>query len=257
MVKGGDFQVKKGISVVIAMNNEEQNVEPIYIKLKRVLEPITKNYELIFIEDGSNDNTYFELCKIYSADKTIKLIKLYKNSGQTTAFLIGFNFVKGEVIITMDGDGQHNPCDIPKFLQKITQGYDMVNGHKIAREDNIFIRTIPALAAKKVVSFLFGVNMKDINSTFRAYRKEILQDVILYGKAIRFSPLLFRDNTFSVCELEIKCAKREFGKSHFTLLRRIQQIGKDISILWDIKKGAASKGLLEYNHLIEKIRLNN
>ncbi len=249
--------MEKDISVVVAMNNEERNVEPLYIKLKEVLESITKNYELIFIEDGSSDNTYLELRKIYFTDKAVKLIKLHKNSGQTAAFLIGFNFVKGEVIITMDGDGQHNPCDIPKFLQKIAQGYDIVNGHKIAREDNIFLRILPSLAAKKAVSFLFGVGMKDINSTFRAYRKETLQNVKLYGKIIRFLPLLFYDNTFSMCELEIKCSKRKSGRSHFTFLKRIQQIREDISILWHIKRGAALKYPLEYPRLIEEIKLNS
>lgn len=249
--------MQKDISVVVAMNNEEQNVYPFYIKLKRVLESITKNYELIFIEDGSSDNTYLELCRIYSTDKTTKLIKLHKNSGQTIAFLIGFNFVKGKVIITMDGDGQHNPYDIPRFLQKIACGYDIVNGHKISRGDNIFIRILPSLVTKKVISFLFGVGTKDINSTFRAYKKEILQNVKLYGKAIRFLPFLFYDNTFSICEIGIKCPKREFGRSHFTFLKRIQQIGRDISILWSIKKRTTSKCFLEYNHIIEEIKLNN
>lgn len=229
---------QKEISVVIPLHNEEGNVEALYIRLKKVLDALGRDYEVIFIDDGSKDNTYQRLLEIYNKDSRINIIRLNENFGQGSSLSAGFNFVRGEIIVTMDGDLQHDPADIPKLLGKIYSGYDMVSGWKKNSFENFLTKRMPSLVVKKIIRFLFDINLHDISSTFKAYRSEILKDIKLSGELHRFIPLLVRKDA-SIYELEIRCGARKYGKSHYGL-GRIKRVILDIVSLWrrrtDIKK---------------------
>jgi glycosyltransferase involved in cell wall biosynthesis len=205
---------------------------------------INKEYEMIFVEDGSDDNSYRELCGIYENDKSVKVIKLSKNVGQTIGLLIGMNFARCEVIITMDADLQHDPEDILKLLEKIDLGYDLVNGKKIKRDDNLWSRIVPSFVAKRLVCLLFGLGYRDINSTFRAYRSKIVQDIKQKGEFFRFLPLMTKTKKINFCEVDITCPRRRFGKTHYNFTGRLKRLTKDIFLLLSIK---------DEEHMIKKI----
>ena len=158
----------KDVSVIIALNNEENNIVNLYSRIREVLGLVGGAYELILVDDGSRDETYSKILAIHHSDVNVNVIRLGKKVGQILALLAGIHYSSGSTVVTMDGDLQHLPEDIPKFLENISQGYVIVNGCKKTREDNILIRIIPAYLVKKIVSFLFGTCIQDINSSFRA-----------------------------------------------------------------------------------------
>lgn len=242
----------KDISVIIPIHNESKNVERLYLKLKKVLEPLKKDYELVFVDDGSRDNTFQHLCEIYNNDKDVNIIRLTKNFGQTSGLAAGFDFARGEIIITMDGDLQHDPEDIPRFLEKIYLGYDLVNGWKKKRADNIFTKKIPSLIANRLIGLLFNLNLHDACSTFKAYRKGIVKDIELYGELHRFIPLLIKKKVISICEIEINCNKRLYGKTHYGL-GRIKRVLLDIFLLW-IMRGNFTRYPFKLKYSIKEVK---
>lgn len=242
----------KDISVIIPLQNEEKNVEIFYFSLKKALDCTNKSYEMIFIDDGSEDNTCQNLYKIYRVDSYVNVIRLDKNYGQTAAIAAGFDFARGGIIFTMDGDLQHDPFDIPKFLEKIYSGYDMVSGWKRKRSDNFLTRKLPALVANRIIGFLFNINLRDIGSTYRAYRKEIIKDIKLYGELHRFIPLLIKKD-ISICEVEIKHNKRIYGQSHYGL-SRIGRVGWDIFLLWIMQRNHKKMSLPKSIYSIKEIK---
>jgi glycosyltransferase involved in cell wall biosynthesis len=223
------------LSVVIAVNNEEKNIGVLYGRLKKTLDTIDQSYEIIFVEDGSRDNTYTELCGLHRNDRSVNVVRLKKNYGQTMGLLVGMNFARAATVITMDGDLQHDPDDIPKFLNKINLGYDLVNGRKTGRPDSLLKRTLPSLVVKQLVCWAYRSDYLDINSTFRAYRRRIVEDIKRQGEAFRFLPLVVRQRKIDFCEVAIACKKREFGKTHYHLTGRLKRLAKDLLILWSIR----------------------
>lgn len=242
----------KDISVVIPLQNEEKNVEIFYRRLKKTLDSINKNYEMIFIDDGSEDNTYKNLNKIYETDSYVNVIRLDRNYGQTAALAAGFDFAKGEIIFTMDGDLQHDPADIPKFLEKFHSGYDMVSGWRRERLDNFLTRKLPSLVVNRIIRVLFDINLHDIVSTYKAYRKEIIKGITLYGELHRFIPLLIKKDV-SICEVEIKHNKREYGQSHYGL-SRIGRVAWDIFLLWTKQRNNKKMSLPRAVYSIKEIK---
>ena len=240
----------KDVSVIIALNNEENNIVNLYSRIREVLGLVGGAYELILVDDGSRDETYSKILAIHHSDVNVNVIRLGKKVGQILALLAGIHYSSGSTVVTMDGDLQHLPEDIPKFLENISQGYVIVNGCKKTREDNILIRIIPAYLVKKIVSFLFGTCIQDINSSFRAYRREVLSGQIICGENIRFAPLLIRNKAL-VCEIMINCKKRKMGYSHFGFLSRMKRFCTDISILWGIKTGNSKASSPVLNDLIK------
>lgn len=223
------------ISIIMPLNNEEGNVDLLYSKLKEVMGRIGESYELIFVDDGSNDKTYQRLCEIYNQDRYVNIIRFSRNFGQSSGLAAGFHFARGQIIITMDGDLQHDPRDIPRFLEKIKLGYDLVSGWKKQRTDNLLTRRIPSWVVNKLIGFIFGIQLHDICCSFKAYRKDVLKDIKLYGELHRFIPLLIKRKGISVCEIEVGCKKREWGKTHYGL-SRIKRVVLDILTLW-IRQG--------------------
>ncbi|MCF7907362.1 MAG: glycosyltransferase family 2 protein [Candidatus Omnitrophica bacterium] len=221
----------KDISVIIPLHNESKNIMILYDKLKKELERLSRDYEIIFVDDGSDDDTFRILTDIYEKDTSVNIISFDRNYGQTAGLAAGFKFAKGNIIITMDGDLQHDPEDIHKFIDKIQDGYDMVGGWKVKRSDNFFTRRLPSLIVNRVISFLFKVKMHEVSSTYKAYKKDVVKNIFLYGGLHRFIPLLIESNC-SVCEVEIRHNKRLYGKSHYNIGRVGSVIHDLVMLLW-------------------------
>src|SRR6201988_1226047 len=173
-------------SIVVRFFNEQENIPPLYMKLTEVMDGIGEPYELVFVDDGSKDNTFKVLSDIYEHDRRMNIVRLRRNFGQTAALKAGFDFARGEVVISMDGDLQHDPEEIPRFLEKIEEGYDLVSGWRAHRNDHWLMRRVPSRAANWMMAKLSGIELHDFGTTFKAYRREILQEIQLYRELHRF-----------------------------------------------------------------------
>ena len=209
-------------SVVVPFHNEEANVTALYDRLKSVMEQVGDSFELVFVDDGSRDRTYRLLEEIAAVDSRVLVIKLRRNFGQTSALAAGFDHAKGEFILAMDGDLQHDPDEIPQFLAKLEEGYDVVSGWRSERGDNLLFRRIPSRAANRLMAALSGVAIHDFGTTFKAYRREVIQSIPLYGEMHRFIPALASWYGASICEVPISNPKRVAGKSHYGISRTIR-----------------------------------
>ncbi len=212
----------QNLSIVVPFFNEEENVRILYSKLKQVLERENLDYEIIFVDDGSIDKTFAILKGIHQEDEKVKVIKLRKNFGQTAALSAGFDYAKGEIIVSMDGDLQHDPEDIPKFLEKIKEGFDIVSGWREERKDPFFRRKLPSKIANWLIRLISKVNIHDFGTTFKAYRREIIKNIHLYGELHRFIPALASEMGASITEVPIRNVPRKYGKSNYNLSRAIR-----------------------------------
>jgi len=202
-------------SIVVPLHNEQENVTDLYDRLKAVMEAAGETFEIVLVDDGSNDHTFAMLREIAAVDSRVTVVKLRRNFGQTAGLAAGFDHARGEYIIAMDGDLQHDPADIPLFLEKIAAGYDIVSGWRKVRVDNFWMRRIPSRAANWLMARLSGVDIHDFGTTFKAYRREILEQVPLYGELHRFIPALASWYGASICEVPIRNVNRERGASHY------------------------------------------
>src|SRR5277367_3676609 len=214
-------------SIVVPFHNEEENVTALYDRLKAVMEQIGDSFELILVDDGSSDRTYKLLEEIAAVDSRVLVVKLRRNFGQTSALAAGFDHASGEFILAMDGDLQHDPNDIPAFLEKLEEGYDVVSGWRKDRIDNLVLRRIPSRCANWLMARLSGVDIHDFGTTFKAYRRQVIQSVPLYGEMHRFIPALASCYGASICEIPIRNINRERGKSHYG-------IGRTFRVFFDL-----------------------
>ena len=183
------------------------------------MEQVGESFEMIFIDDGSRDRTYRMLEEIAAVDSRVLVIKLRRNFGQTSALAAGFDHASGDYVLAMDGDLQHEPSEIPQFLSKLEEGYDVVSGWRSTRGDNFVLRRIPSRAANWLMAKLSGVNIHDFGTTFKAYRRELIQSIPLYGQMHRFIPALASWYGASICEVPISNPARLHGKSHYGISR--------------------------------------
>ena len=209
-------------SIVVPFHNEEENVTILYARLKQVMEQVDVSFELILVDDGSSDRTYKLLQEIVAVDECVLVVKLRRNFGQTSALAAGFDHASGEFILAMDGDLQHDPNDIPAFLEKLDEGYDVVSGWRKVRIDNFILRRIPSACANWIMARLSGVPIHDFGTTFKAYRREVIRNIPLYGGMHRFIPALATSYGASICEIPIRNLERVRGKSHYGLGRTFQ-----------------------------------
>ena len=179
---------KMDLSIVIPVYNEDESIGKLYTALNRVLPGLGINYEVILIDDGSTDSTYEVLKKIHKKDNRFKIIRFRRNFGQTAAMSAGFHYSSGDVIITLDADLQNDPEDIPAILEKLDEGYDIVSGWRKDRKDKAVTRRLPSIIANKIISELTGVHLHDYGCTLKAYRKEIIDNIDLYGEMHRYIP---------------------------------------------------------------------
>ena len=202
-------------SIVVPLHNEQENVTDLYDRLKAVMELNGESFEMVLVDDGSTDRSFHLLREISAVDSRVTVVKLRRNFGQTSALAAGFDHARGEYIIAMDGDLQHDPADIPLFLEKISDGYDIVSGWRRRRIDNLWLRRIPSRCANWLMAKVSGVDIHDFGTTFKAYRREILEQVPLYGELHRFIPALASWHGASICEVPISNVNRERGNSHY------------------------------------------
>ena len=206
-------------SIVVPFHNEEENVTKLYDRVKGVMEQVGSSFELVFVDDGSRDRTYRLLEEIAAVDSRVLLVKLRRNFGQTSALAAGFDHASGEYILAMDGDLQHDPAEIPMFLAKLEEGYDVVSGWRAHRADNMMLRRVPSAVANWMMARLSGVDIHDFGTTFKAYRRDVIQNIPLYGEMHRFIPALASWYGASICEVAITNPARESGKSHYGISR--------------------------------------
>jgi len=214
-------------SIVVPFHNEEENVTVLYARLKQVMEQVSDSFEIVLVDDGSRDRTYKLLEEIAAVDSRVLVVKLRRNFGQTSALAAGFDHASGEFILAMDGDLQHDPNDIPAFIEKLDEGYDVVSGWRKDRIDNFVMRRIPSRCANWVMARFSGVDIHDFGTTFKAYRREVIQSIPLYGEMHRFIPALASWYGASICEIPIRNINREAGKSHYG-------IGRTFRVFFDL-----------------------
>lgn len=215
------------LSIVIPIHNEEPSILPLYDRLTTVLEGLRKPYEIIFVDDYSTDRSFDLLANLVETDARLKVLRLRRNFGQTAALSAGFDEAQGAVIVSLDGDLQHEPEDIPALLAKIEEGYDIASGWRKNRVDNAITRKIPSRIANWLMAKVSGLDLRDFGTTFKAYRAEILKDVNLYGELHRFIPALATFYGARVAEVPIANVPRAAGKSHYGL-------GRTFNVMFDI-----------------------
>lgn len=199
-------------SIVVPFYNEQENIPPLYMKLTEVMDGIGEPYELVFVDDGSKDDTFKVLSDIYEHDRRVNVVRLRRNFGQTAALKAGFDFARGEVIISMDGDLQDDPDEIPRFLEKIEEGYDLVSGWRHQRKGHWLMRQIPSRTANWMMARVSGIELHDFGTTYKAYRREIIQEIQLYGELHRFIPALASSSGAKIAEVPIVTMERKSGK---------------------------------------------
>jgi len=212
------------ISIVIPLLNEEENIPLLYKELHEVLVNLEHKHEIIFIDDGSTDTSLSLLRGLQEKDNGVVIVAFRKNFGQTAAMAAGFDYAKGDVIITMDADLQNDPHDIPKLLEQIEAGNDVVTGWRFERKDKFLSRRLPSKIANKIISKVTGVNLHDYGCTLKAFRREVIKNVRLYGEMHRFIPAIASGMGIDFTEIKVNHRARRFGTSKYGISRTIRVI---------------------------------
>ena len=215
------MQKENGVkySIVVPIFNEEGSAPRLYALLTNVMDALGGRYEIVFVDDGSTDRSLVILTDIQRADSRVRVVALRRNFGQTAALKAGFDAADGEIIISMDGDLQHDPREIPAFIEKLQEGFDIVSGWRFERRDTWLTRRLPSRMANWAMAKLSGVALHDFGTTFKAYRRETIKDIQLYGELHRFIPALAAWSGARIAEIPIANLPREHGKSNYGLSR--------------------------------------
>lgn len=212
------------LSVVIPVLNEQDNILPLYDKLLAAMARVGRTFEVIFIDDGSQDNSYEQLTRLSWLDSRVKVVKFVRNFGQTAALSAGIDHSTGKIIVPMDADLQNDPEDITRLLEKMDEGYDVVSGWRKDRQDELYTRLIPSWIANKVISVISRVPLHDYGCSLKAYRREVIKDVRLYGEMHRFVPIYATWLGARVAEIPVTHYARQFGKSKYGLSRTFKVV---------------------------------
>ncbi|MDD5200031.1 MAG: glycosyltransferase family 2 protein [Terrimicrobiaceae bacterium] len=218
------------LSVIIPVYNERETIRPLFEKTAEVLGKIGHPWEVLFINDGSVDGSEEELNAVASENETVKVLHFRRNYGQTAAMMAGFDHARGEVIIPMDGDYQNDPEDIPRMLAKLDEGYDVVSGWRRDRQDNAIKRNLPSIMANKLIAFVSGVRLQDFGCSLKAYRREVIEGVRLYGEMHRFLPVYTSWHGAKITEVVVGHFARRAGKSKYGL-ERILKVLLDLMVV--------------------------
>jgi glycosyltransferase involved in cell wall biosynthesis len=224
-------EIRPMLSVVVPFYNEEGNVTELHARLHAALDKIGWPYELVFVDDGSSDGTNAQLRELAAVDPLVTVVRLRRNFGQTAALAAGFAQTSGEYVIAMDGDLQHDPAEIPVFLSKLAEGYDVVSGWRVRRLDNLWMRRIPSRCANWLMAKFSGVDIHDFGTTFKAYRGDLLRQLPLYGEMHRFIPAIASAYGASICEVPIHISNRTRGVSNYNISRTFR-VMFDLMTIW-------------------------
>ncbi len=206
------------LSVIVLVYNELENIAPLHEELMGVLEALDSSYELLYVDDGSRDGSTERLGQLATRDAHVRVVSFRRNFGQTAAVQAGIDHSRGEILIFLDGDLQNDPHDIPRLLEKIDEGYDVVSGWRKDRHDDA-VRVLPSKVANWIIARVTGVPLNDFGCTLKAYRRDVIQDVKLYGEMHRFIPVYASWVGARITELPVNHRPRQFGRSKYSLAR--------------------------------------
>ena len=212
------------VSVFLPVYNEEPNLRPLHAKLDQALKSLGRSAEIVYVDDGSNDGSLKILREIAAMDQRVRVVALRRNYGQTAAMAAGIDAARGKVLIPMDADLQNDPADIERLLKKLDEGYDVVSGWRKNRKDKMVTRKIPSMIANRLISWIGGVPLHDYGCSLKAYRRESLQDVRLYGEMHRFIPIYASWAGARVTEIPVEHHARTMGKSKYGLSRTLKVV---------------------------------
>lgn len=212
------------ISIVIPVYNEVDALPNLYSGLRNTLSGLPRSAEIVFADDGSKDGSAAVLDGFASADPRVRVVHLRRNYGQTAALMAALQNSTGEIVIAMDGDGQNDPADIPRLIEKIEEGYDVVSGWRVEREDKLLTRRLPSRAANWLISRLLRVHLHDYGCTLKAYRRDVVEDVRLYGEMHRFIPIYAAWEGARVTEIPVTHHARHFGSSKYGMGRIVRVV---------------------------------
>src|SRR6266542_355935 len=212
------------ISVFLPVYNEEPNLLPLHAKMDEALKKLGRSAEIIYVDDGSNDGSLQVLRRLAELDKRVRVVALKRNYGQTAAMSAGIDAARGDVLIPMDADLQNDPADIVRLLEKLDEGYEVVSGWRKNRQDKWITRKIPSMIANKLISWIGGVPLHDYGCSLKAYRREALKEVRLYGEMHRFIPIYASWVGARVSEIPVEHHPRTMGKSKYGLSRTLKVV---------------------------------
>jgi glycosyltransferase involved in cell wall biosynthesis len=212
------------LSIIIPVFNEQENISLLKDKISEALDPLELDFEVIWVNDGSTDGSDLILNKIADADKHMKVIHFRKNFGQTAAIMAGIRNSSREIIVPMDADLQNDPADIPRLLEKLDEGYDVCSGWRKQRKDNPVKRTLPSIIANKMISWVSGIKLHDYGCTLKAYRRDVVESIKLYGEMHRFIPIYASWEGAKVTEIPVGHYPRKYGKSKYGINRTFKVI---------------------------------
>lgn len=212
------------LSIIIPIFNEEDNIPLLHTSINRVLKEQSRSYEIVYVDDGSKDDSYQQLSRLADRDPHVHVVRLRRNFGQTAAISAGVQHSSGDVLVFMDGDLQNDPVDIPRLLSKLDEGYDVVSGWRKNRKDAQLSRKLPSLLANKLISKVSGTHLHDYGCTLKAYRREVFQYIRLYGEMHRFIPAYAALIGASIAEIEVEHHPRRFGVSKYGISRTFRVI---------------------------------
>jgi glycosyltransferase involved in cell wall biosynthesis len=213
------------LSVIIPIKDEQDNLGPLHERLRQALDPAGLDYEVVIVDDGSSDGSYPVLNQIAAADPRFKVVQLRRNFGQTAALRAGIDWSSGDIIVTMDGDLQNDPADIPRLVGLLEQGgYDAVLGRRAHRQDSFWIRKLPSLMGNWLIRKVTGVQIKDLGCTLRALRRDLAEALPLYGEMHRFIPVLAEMHGARMLQVDVAHHPRTAGKTKYTLTRTFRVV---------------------------------
>jgi glycosyltransferase involved in cell wall biosynthesis len=214
------------LSVVVPIKDEQDNLRPLHAQLREALDPLRSgpaprlsDYEIVFVDDGSIDASFAVLEQLAAADTRVKAVRLRRNFGQTPALQAGIDWSAGDIIVTMDGDRQNDPADIPLLLDKLAEGYDAVLGLRANRQDHLLVRKVPSLMGNWLIRQVTGVNIKDMGCTLRAMRRDLAEALPLYGEMHRFVPVLAQQYGGRLAQVPVRHHPRVAGQTKYNLSR--------------------------------------
>src|SRR5205809_2337575 len=212
------------LSVVIPVYNEEENVEPLICEVNGVLQPLRKNYEIVVVDDGSQDGTFFQLSRLHAQHTWLKVVRLKRNFGQTAAMAAGLAYAEGDIVAMMDGDAQNDPRDIPALLAKLDEGNDLVAGWRFNRQDPFLSRRLPSVIANRLISWTTQVKLHDYGCTLKAMRKDVAKNLRLYGEMHRFIPAIAYERGAQIAEFKVNHRPRLRGESKYGITRTLRVV---------------------------------
>jgi glycosyltransferase involved in cell wall biosynthesis len=226
------------LSIVIPIYNEAESLPGLHAELMAALAGLGLRYEILAVDDGSRDDSVAVLRRLQENDPRLKIVCLRRNFGQTAAFAAGFDLAQGAIVVTIDADGQNDPADIPRILDKMAEGYDIVSGWRVDRKEPFFTRRLPSITANQLISRATDVHLHDYGCSLKAYRYEVIKNVQLYGELHRFTPALASNMGVRVTEIPVADRARQHGQSKYGLSRTMRVILDLLTVSFLLSFGA-------------------